>query len=304
LEVARRANRPEFEVYGHVGRVSLCLQACDREGADASGAHIERLAREHTIGDIPILRALWRGLVAQLEGRLDDAEREAQENLQLSRRFNYQPERATALVAQQHWWLSLLRGRPLATFSVLRSYTSDQPNLRPPRFLLARLYAELGHREDALRELQLLDARALEQLPRDHSWLFNACLSAEICALLDDSKRARDIYELLHPYAELAATTAYIGTCIGSVARSLGALAATLGMWPECEELFDLALASNEALQAPALVVWTQIDYARVLLRDPRPRQRAKGQRMLELAARAAAPLGMSDALARARPAL
>jgi hypothetical protein len=279
------------------------LQACDREGADAAGSQIERLAREHTIGDLLIVGALWRGLAAQLDGRIDDAERGALENVQLSRRFNYLPERAAALAALQYWWLSLLRGRPVTTFSQLRSYTNDQPNQRFPRFLLARLYVELGHREDASRELTRIDARALEQFPRDHSWLFSACLSAETCALLDDTERGRDLYALLHPYAELVVTAAYIGACTGSAARPLGALAATLGMWPECEELFDLALESNAALRAPALVVWTQIDYARVLLRAPRPRQRAKGERMLALAARGAAPLGMSGALARARPA-
>jgi hypothetical protein len=284
-----------------VGRASLCLQASDRECADAAGAEILRLAREHALGDLVTLAALWRALAAQLDGRFDEAERETQESVQLSRRFNLQPERAIALATFQYFWLSLLRGRPMTLLSQLRGYTTAQPSVLGPRFLLARLHAELGEGQEAQSEPRVLDASALKQLPRDHTWLFNVCLSAETCALLGDTERGPGLFDLLRPYAELAATAAYIGTCIGSSARSLGALAATLEMWSESEDLFEQALASNEALRAPALLVWTQIDYARVLLRHPRPRLRAKVYKWLERAARAAAPLGMSEALSRAR---
>jgi hypothetical protein len=138
-------------------------------------------------------------------------------------------------------------------------------------------------------------------MARDHQWLFSVCLSAETCALVDDTGRAQALYDLLAPYADLHATSAWITICIGSVARPLAMLAATLGRWSEAEEFFEHALARNEALRAPALVVWTQIDYARALLRHPRPRERSKGQRILDAAARAAEPLGMSAALERAR---
>jgi tetratricopeptide (TPR) repeat protein len=296
-----RAARTDMESLGQFYRAFLFLQSGDRAAADAAFGEIERLVQGDVISDGRMLLGVWRSLTAQLEGRLDDAERQSQEVTRLGDRFNFRPERASAVFGVQVWWLSLLRGNPMLTLWAMRTYVEQAPHARYPRFFLARLYAELGRRSSAERELALLDAPALLQIARDHQWLFSACLSAETCALVDDAERAQGLYDLLAPYVDLNATSAWITVCTGSVARPLAMLAATLGRWSEAEQLFELALARNEALRAPALVVWTQIDHARVLLRHPRPRERSKGQRILEAAARAAEPLGMSGALERAR---
>jgi DNA-binding winged helix-turn-helix (wHTH) protein len=301
IDASRRAERPDFELYANVYRVFLAIQAGDRDGADAAALHFDRIARMETVGDGRILLSFWRALIAQLEGRLDDAQREAQESALMATRFNYRPERGSALLATQLWWLSLLRGEPRKMYPLVRGYANEQPHARFPRFFLGRLLAELGRRDDALHELKLMDAPALMQHPRDHQWLFLAAQSAETCALVGDVERARPLYDLILPYVGYVALAGWITVCTGSVAAPAGALAATLGLWPECEDLFEQALACHESMRAPALVVWTQIDYARALLRHPRPRQRARGQRLLETAARMAQPLAMSGALERAR---
>ena len=304
VDCGARAARSDLKIDGQFYRMFLFLQVGDRSSADAAFAETERLVQGDLISAGRMLLGVWRSLVAQLEGRLEEAQRETQDVTNLGQRFNFRPERNSAVLAVQAWWISLLRGQPNTTLWAMRTYTRQMPQARYPRFFLARLYAEIGRRASVERELPLIDAAVLREMPRDHQWLFSACLSAETCALADDMERARPLYELLSPYADLMATTAWVTICTGSVARPLGALAATLGLWSEAEELFELALARNQALRAPALVVWTQIDYARALLRHPRPRERSKGQRILEAAARAAEPFGMSAALERARRAV
>jgi DNA-binding winged helix-turn-helix (wHTH) protein len=296
-----RAGRSDIQHAGQFYRIFVFLQSGDRDGANSAFGELERLVEGELIGEGRMTLGVWRSLVAAIEGRLDAADRETQAVAHLGLRFNFRPERATAVLAVQQWWISLLRGQPQTMLGALRGYLQQNPGTRYLRSYLARLYAELGRHSSVERELPFVDARALGQMPRDHQWLFIACLSAETCALIDDAERARAFYDLLTPYVDLHAVSAWITVSMGSVARPLGALAATLGLWTEAEELFELALARNEAMRAPALVVWTQIDYARALLRHPRPRERSKGQRILDAAARAAEPLGMSAALERAR---
>ena len=63
--------------------------------------------------------------------------------------------------------------------------------------ILAMAYAYDGRLEDARHELSLVP---LESLPKDETWLLNACALSEACAEVGDRVQAARLYKLLLPF--------------------------------------------------------------------------------------------------------
>ena len=112
-------------------------------------------------------------------------------------------------------------------------------------------------------------------------------LLSDVCADVGDGERAALLYAKLEPYAESNVVIGLAAVCLGSAARFLGKLAATMGRTVEAERHFERALEANAALGAPACLAHTQVDYARALGPGPRATE------LLAAAARTAAELGL-----------
>jgi hypothetical protein len=78
------------------------------------------------------------------------------------------------------------------------------------------------------------------------------------------TRRPAALYEALGPYAAQNATTPP-ELCLGSVARSLGILAATVADWDASVRHFEDALQTNAAMGARPWLAHTQYDDARML---------------------------------------
>jgi hypothetical protein len=72
----------------------------------------------------------------------------------------------------------------------------------------------------------------------------------------------------------------------GPVARPLGSLAARLGRWDLCEELFGRTLRYSDALGSPTLRALTELEHARALSGHPHAAERARGRSLLDAAGR------------------
>jgi tetratricopeptide (TPR) repeat protein len=88
---------------------------------------------------------------------------------------------------------------------------------------------------------------------------------SDLAVGLGDSDRAALLYEELLPYAASNVVVGMAVTCLGSVSRFLGKLAALLGRVDDAASHFERALEANRALKAPVLVAHTQLDYAAAL---------------------------------------
>ena len=64
----------------------------------------------------------------------------------------------------------------------------------------------------------------------------------------------------------------------GSIAHSLGLLAATLGRHDEAAAHFEFALRQNARVGAPPFVAQTQYEFARFLLRRGAPEDRGRAE--------------------------
>ena len=135
-------------------------------------------------------------------------------------------------------------------------------------------------------------------LPRDAEWLFCLSVLAEVAAYLRDRDRAATLHRQLLPYASLNADASG-EVAIGSVARYLGLLAATMGHCNEAAQHFEDALAMNERMGARPWLAHAQHDYARTLLARNDPGDRDRAQELLHQALATYRELGIEPPAAR-----
>jgi tetratricopeptide (TPR) repeat protein len=158
---------------------------------------------------------------------------------------------------------------------------------------LCLLLCETGRREEGRAEFELLAAHDFADFVRDGDWMIAVTLLADACTELGDARRAGLLYELLTPYRSDNVVIGLAAVCLGSAARYLGRLAATMGDRERALEDLAQAIAAHTALQAPVDLAHTQIDYARAL--GPGP----EADRLIESAAATAQRLGLRSVAAR-----
>jgi hypothetical protein len=181
---------------------------------------------------------------------------------------------------------------------IAQAYAATQTLDPAPRLMLDVLRASAGPLDAA--RTSPFDASSLAGASRDDGWLVRASLCAELCSRIRHREHAEGLLELLRPYAGLGIALAWIAVCTGSLARPLGVLAALLGRWSECDELFERALAYCTSLRAPALRALTELDYARALREHPRASTRRKRERLLASALSTSRELGLKNVAAAA----
>jgi hypothetical protein len=302
IMLSRQARRPDLERIAQGFRAFLALERGDMAEREAAREAMQRITETLSPGAPP--DPVLRYHRAQMTGPLSDAERAVVDTFLRGRRLGFSRERNGATRSIQLYWLGLLQGDVRAILLQNERYVAMAPQVRDAHVLLGRLYAEVGARADAQREVDQCDTIPLESLRRDDQWLFYLTTTAETSAILGDVERTRRTLELLRPYRDRIITLSWSVLCLGSVARTLGLLTAALGVWEESERLFQQAIVRNEAIRAPVLVVWTQIDRARALSWHPEPGERRRALQILDGVAARARELGMEGAVEHARQSL
>ena len=122
----------------------------------------------------------------------------------------------------------------------LQAGVEQNPHLRVYRPVLALAHLQAGDRDAAAAELERL--ADFDAFPRDILWFSGICVLAEVCALLEDTGRAAELYRLLLPYRHrhvvvgmalvlrvLRALSRAAGGGAGGVGRRRGALRGRAG---------------------------------------------------------------------------
>ena len=205
---------------------------------------------------------------------------------------------AALFYAAQVGSLAWLTGRNTEIDASLADIVADVPALGPTvQCARAIMWAETGRVEQARAVLrQLLDDGSWRAI-RNIAWLPAMSFLAEACAVLQDVRGARELYEALRAFDGRLVTLPPL-ILYGPVSYYLGRLAATLGDWEQAVRHFDEALKLAGRAQARRWLARTQVAYSAMLL-ERRGRDDVLLARGLLLdAARIAAELGM-EGLAR-----
>jgi hypothetical protein len=283
LRVAKETVDPEIEFLAHNARFHCFLELCDRRGMDVESQAMTELAnrlrqpfyRWHTV--------CLRGLRATLDGRFEEAERTAEEAVELGRLR--QSEYATyvyrhAQMLAIRWAQGRLREFwPESEEHVEQFHAERFPWI--PRWRDALAAAELGHERAARRELERHSPNRFGDLPRDGLWILHVCSLAEAAVLLRDEEQAAQLYELLLPHADNNAVS-YTQQPFGPVALRLGRLAALLGRWHEADRHFAAALARCELLGARAIRARVLLEHARALAARGEPADRGRADALVD----------------------
>jgi tetratricopeptide (TPR) repeat protein len=276
LVLTDEAGNAELALQTRTRQIDYLLELDDLVGADIAIEALERIAANSPDPRARAYVPLQRARRAALEGRFTEAEECNAEAASLGATLE---DRMIQLLAVAQ--LSMLRwtqGRIGEVEDVVRRFADAAPGIVGWRAALARIYCDLGREAEAHRELERLDQKGFDDLPRYNGWLNMMALLAEVCSHLGDSDRAAAVYRLLLPFERRNVVTAQC--CFdGPVARFLGILAATTGNWDAAAGHFELARAGSERLHARPFVALVDIDVARMLeaRRDPGDLARAHG---------------------------
>ncbi|GIH15173.1 hypothetical protein [Rugosimonospora africana] len=182
-------------------------------------------------------------------GRFEEAELTAKECAEAGAAAGHlaAPAWHAAQLVSIRWY----QGR-LAELLPMLEETAALPSLSPTDYsvqsALALACAVSGDARRARGTLAGLTGYPLAGLPRSGTWLATLSQVVETAYLLGDTQTAAEAYELLAPYAQLAATIGPGVTCFGSVEHALGLARLTTGdVAAACAHL-DRAVRADDAL--------------------------------------------------------
>ncbi len=280
LAVAEASNDRGAEVVAHSWLLTDFAEIGD---VDAVREHS---ARETELSDAlrqPELR--WGALVhasalATLTGRLDDAQRFADEALAVGQQVGIQSTMQMYGVTQMA--LRRLRGGLEELVPLVAAMVEEYPLVPAWRSGLAYLYRELGDVEHAREQLEVLAVDEFAALPPDGNWMVGAAILATVCHLVGDRARAAVLYDQLSRYEDAVVLAGLPADILGSAHHFLMLLAATSEDWDDFERHAREALACNERMGARPWLATTQAELAGVLLARDRPDDRERADRLLE----------------------
>jgi DNA-binding SARP family transcriptional activator len=262
VEVARRSGDLERAFDGHEERLCALVELAQIEEAHREVAAMEGVAGELRQPSQTWLVAVYRALLALLEGSLDEAERLVASARALGE--GTQSWNAAVSHGLQLYVLRREQDRLADVEEPARSSAVANPTYPILRCVLAHVLADTGRRDEARDILAALARDRFAALPFDEEWLVSATVLADAASVLREVDAAAVLYELLVPYSDRIAIS-YPEISTGAVARSLGLLAALTGRRDDAERHFADAVALHGRIGARTWLARTERDRARLL---------------------------------------
>jgi predicted ATPase/DNA-binding SARP family transcriptional activator len=233
-----------------------------------------------------------------LAGRLEEAERLAQEALDTARQTGV--ENADGVFGMQMFTIRREQGRLQELAPVIKYFVTHHSAAATWRPGLALIYSDLRLAQEARTEFEYLAANDFAGLPQDALWLTCIIYLSEVCAFLGDADRAAVLYRHLLPYAGHNVVVGFAADCYGAVSRYLGLLATTMSRWEAAEQHFEAALEMNARMGAKPWLAHTQYQYAAMLLTRDWAGDSDQAMSLLHEALATAHELGMKSLIERA----
>jgi len=263
IELGRRAGDHQCMLLNRLVRVAMHLESGDPAAAWFEAEAFEKLAE---LTREP--QSLWivkahRACRLLLDGQLSEVEQLAGACLSSGQRVH---DHNALLTFGVH--LTLVRfeqARAAEVVDVIRDYATRYPRIVGWRVLYASALLRAGQAE-YVAEYESLK-RSDFALPDDLNWMVSMAWLAEICHARNDREGAALLYERLIPFADRLVVIGYAGiACLGSVARYLALLSATLAQSEATNGHFEQALIAERHVSGALPLAHTLCEYARWLL--------------------------------------
>ncbi len=299
LQLAQSVGDRELTLLGHRWRIVSLLELGDMPAVAKQIDEYTELAAELKQPYQLWFAEVFGAMRASLEGRLEDAESLMQRALEIGSRT--QGENAVQFFATQLLTLREHQGRVLEMEPAIRAYTEQFPDTLPIRAALSYLYAIDGRHDEARAAFELAAVNDFADLPRDTTWLLTLTMLTQTCARIGDEARAKVLYDLFVPYAARTIVTGPAIVCLGSAARYLGILAATIGRRADAARHFADAIEINERMNARPYLAHSLREYGTLLASSDDAAERDRARELLDRADEVYKELGMTSFLAGGR---
>ncbi|HEX6538123.1 MAG TPA: AAA family ATPase [Candidatus Dormibacteraeota bacterium] len=290
VRIGEVAHDREVQVWGHFDRLMSFFDL-----GELQSVHDEISAIGDVAGELrePVLRwiaAVTGAALALAEGRLADVESLAMVALDAGPRSRSND--ALAGYAGHMFQLRREQGRVAEVDQLVQQAARELTWYPLFRCALVAVHLDLGRKRQARAGFEALATSGFGRIPFDNHWIFNMSLLGDMAHALHDQAAATVLYERLQPYAQ---RNAYASSeaCLGSVSRSLGLLAQTLGRYDDAQRHFEDGLAHNRRMGARLWVAHTQHEFARLLLEQRGVAEHGRARAMLTEALQACEDIGM-----------
>lgn len=244
------------------------------EADEAMREHGEIADRTHRSVD-QWVNLLWRGMRVLLQGDWDEAARMGQQTFDFGKSLD--APYANLSFASQYLSKQVMQGNLDGLAVQLEAMIPAFPRLSGLTAALAYVRARDGDADRARAAVDTCLAGGVENLAWDTTWLPTLGLIASAYALIGDVSGCSWLYELVAKYADRVVLLGLNATvCYGSGARTVAALATTIGRWREADDLFEQAVSVNRAIGARPWLAYTLGEHAQMLDRRGRKRDHSR----------------------------
>jgi hypothetical protein len=299
LDVARRMSNADLEVQARGWRVIDLAEKGDLAAVDRErlvhAALAERLRQPLHLRDAIV----WRAMRALLDGRLTDAESDADEALRLGERAH--DPGARSMYGVQRAMIRAELGEPAGVaeaIPLVREIAHDHPEIPAWRALLGFCEARAGSVDEARLDLEHVAAGGFSSVRRDATYLVTLTHAADAVAILRHSDVASELLPLLDRFGDRAVIIDRGLACKGLTLRLLGLLEGVLGNDNRSVALLERSLVAHEGMGARAFAARNRAELAAALLRRSDRGDEVRAGSLLREADRAARGLGMRGLLA------
>ena len=242
IQISKQIGDRERTLQNLQARVLDLVEAGYIAAAKDVHAELSSLAQEARQPLFVHFAVAWSAAFAQMEGRLEEAERLAAESADMRRRL--ETADAESVFAAQLFLIRFGQGRVRELAPAVEQFVKDYPGLAAWRAGLPLCYLADGRDGECAAELERAVGE-LDALPKDFFWLATVALLAEASAKLPHIESAGVFYDTLAPYAGCMAQVGYAGT-VAPVELLLGQLAAARGERDAAVRHLNKAIAYTE----------------------------------------------------------
>jgi tetratricopeptide (TPR) repeat protein len=240
----------------------------------------------------------FSAMEAILHGDFSAAERFAEAALKAP--VDVDDQVVTGVYGTQMFTIRREQGRLAEVAPLLRRFVAEKTRDSVWRPGFALITADLGFIQAAQKTFGEIAAERFN-VPVDAKRNVTLSYLAEVCTRLADGERARQLYELLWPYRDLAVVAPVATVCCWSNARFLGMLASVMGDAVAAQAHFEAALEMDERLHAWPWLAHTKHEFALLLRDHGGPRDQDRADTLLAAASASAERFGMAALQAKIR---
>jgi len=266
IELARHSGLRGLQLDAHDERAWARLERGDTDGAQLEVQSVVRLVEELRQPAERRTLAAWRMQRLDDDGRFEEARRVFEE-AQAAAPWKRSGDRLDQGSAIRDFMVALFMGRSHEIIPGLEAYAEKFPLPVAWHCGLVSVYALVGRKADAKRELDRLAVGGFACFPNDHNWLVSHALLAHATRLLDDARHAPLLYERLARHPDRIVLVGLHGFNAGPMQRPLGELALAQGELDLAEHHLRLAIERASAAGMAIWAAWSRLLYTETLLR-------------------------------------